>query len=128
MTARDVLAAIESAGIRLEVRGETLRVDAPAGRVTPELRAALAAHKATLLRILRPGGFVTLKGGLTVPVAALQLALDLEARGIPLATDVDHQFIVPDDPRLTADDRAGIQQWYHHLGAIVEYQAPEPIA
>jgi hypothetical protein len=124
MTAMDVLAAVESAGIRLEVRGETLRVDAPAGRVTAELRAALAAHKATLLRILRPGGFVTLKGGLTVPVAALQLALDLEARGIPLATDQDHQFVIPDDPRLTPGDHAAIARWRLHLGAIVDYEAP----
>jgi len=74
---------------------------------------------------LGPMEFVPLKGGLTIPVPALRLALDLEERGIPLATDTDHQFIVPDDPRLTSADRAAIQRWKLHLGAIVEHQAPE---
>ena len=69
--------------------------------------------------------FVTLKGGLTIPVPALQLALDLEAREIPLATDADHQFVVPDDPRLTNEDRAAIHRWRLHLGAIVQYRVPE---
>src|SRR5579864_6504341 len=49
--------------------------------------------------------FVTLTGGLTIPAVALYLALDLEARGISLVTDADHQFLVPDDPRLTATRR-----------------------
>jgi len=68
---------------------------------------------------------MTLKGGLTVPLPALQLAIDLEARGIPLATDANHQFIVPADDRLTLADLAAVQRWHMHLGAIVEYRAPE---
>jgi hypothetical protein len=62
---------------------------------------------------------------LTLPVEAIELALDLERREIPLATDAAHQFIVPQDARLTAEDREGIARWRHHLGAIVEYRAPE---
>ena len=69
--------------------------------------------------------YVMLKGGLTVPVAALKLALALEARGIPLATDKDHQFISPSDTKLTTTDRFAMLRWRNHLSAIVEYRAPE---
>jgi hypothetical protein len=48
-----------------------------------------------------------------------------QGRGIPLATDADYRFIVPADARLTAADRAAIARWFHHLGAILEYRAPE---
>jgi hypothetical protein len=82
-------------------------------------------QKAALLMRLAPVEFVTLKGGVTIPVPALRLALDLEARGIPLATDADHQFVVPKDERLTADDLVNIERWRAHLGAIVDYRAPE---
>jgi hypothetical protein len=102
-----------------------LKYDAPRGALTPELRGALLEHKATLLTLLAPVEFVYLRGGLTVPAPALKLALDLEERGIPLATDAHHQFVVPVDPRLTAADRAAIARWFHHLGAIIEYEAPE---
>jgi hypothetical protein len=93
--------------------------------LTPELRAALVQQKAALLMQLAPVEFVTLKGGLTIPVPALRLAIDLEARGILLATDADHQFLVPKDERLTADDLVNIQRWRAHLGAIVDYRAPQ---
>ena len=42
-----------------------------------------------------------------------------------VATDADHRFIVPQDERLTADDLVNIQRWRAHLGAIVDYRAPE---
>jgi hypothetical protein len=124
MTLSDVLAATQASGIRLEARGATLHVEAPSGTMTPELREGLAHHKPAILVTLKPG-FEYLRGGLTVPKAALLLALDLEERGIELRTDADHQFIVPDDPRLTVADRAAIARWFHHLGAIIEYEAPE---
>ena len=116
---------VRAADIRLEARGDRLVFDAPHGALTPELRAALVEQKPALLAFLAPVAFVTLKGGLTIPVPALRLALDLEARGIPLATDADHRFIVPHDERLTADDLVNIQRWRAHLGAIVDYRAPE---
>jgi hypothetical protein len=74
---------------------------------------------------LAPRGFIALKGGLVLPVEVIELALDLERRGIPLATDADHQFIVPNDSRLTETDCAAITRWRLHLGAAVEYRAPE---
>jgi hypothetical protein len=125
VTARELLTVVRAAGIRLETRGDRLVYDAPRGALTSELRSALVQHKAALLALLAPVEFVTLKGGLTVPVAALRLALHLEARGMALATDAHHQFVVPSDDRLTADDLAQMQRWRAHLGAIVEYRAPE---
>ncbi|MHB8763134.1 MAG: TubC N-terminal docking domain-related protein [Deferrisomatales bacterium] len=55
MTALALLRDIEAQGIRLEAQGDRLRVDAPAGALTPELRAALAEHKPELLRVLAAG-------------------------------------------------------------------------
>jgi hypothetical protein len=125
VTARELLIVVRAASIRLEARGDRLVYDAPRGALTSELRSALVQHKAALLALLAPVEFVTLKGGLTVPVAALRLALNLEARGIALVTDAHHQFVVPQDERLTADDLVNIQRWHTHLGAIVDYRAPE---
>jgi len=39
------------AGIRLQARGDSLHVVAPAGTVTPELRPRLTEHKADLLAL-----------------------------------------------------------------------------
>jgi tubulysin polyketide synthase-like protein len=125
MTLAELLTVVRAADIRLEARGDRLVFDAPRGALTPELRSALVQQKAALLMRLAPVEFVTLKGGLTIPVPALRLALDLEARGIPLATDADHRFVVPKDERLTADDLVNMQRWRAHLGAIVDYRAPE---
>jgi hypothetical protein len=125
MTAAELLTVVRAADIRLEARGDRLVFDAPHGALTPKLRSALVQQKTALLTLLAPVEFVTLKGGLTIPVPALRLALDLEARGIPLATDADCQFVVPKDERLTADDLVNIQRWRAHLSAIVDYRAPE---
>jgi sulfur transfer complex TusBCD TusB component (DsrH family) len=126
MTLRDLLTETRNAGIQLEARGDRLHVEAPAGAVTPELRAALVAHKPDLLAVLAPSrGFVTLKNGPTLPVEPFALAIDLEARGIVLHTDANHQVLIPNDSRLTEADRAALDRWRQHLGAIVEYHAPE---
>ena len=125
MTLAELLTVVRAADIRLEARGDRLLFDAPHGALTPELRSALVEQKAALLFLLAPVEFVTLKGGLTIPVPALRLVLDLEARGIPLETDADHRFVVPKDERLTADDLVNMQRWRAHLGAIVDYRAPE---
>ena len=125
MTLAELLTVVTEADIRLEARGDRLVFDAPHGALTPDLRTALAEQKPALLAWLAPVEFVTLKGGLTIPVPALRLAVDLEARGIPLATDADRQFVAPKDGRLTADDLVSMQRWRAHLGAIVDYRAPE---
>jgi len=126
MTLEALLSETARLGIRLEARGDRLHVEAPAGVVTPTLREALVKQKPALLsRLAPPRAFITLKNGPTLPVEAIELTLDLERRGIPLATDSDHQFIVPNHPRLSEADRAAISRWRHHLGAAVEYRAPE---
>src|ERR1700682_5692862 len=125
MTLAELLTVVRAADIRLEARGDRLLFDAPRGALTPDLRAALVQQKAAVLTWLAPVEFVTLKGGVTIPVPALRLALDLEARGIPLATDADHRFVVPKGKRLTVEGLVNIQRWRAHLGAIVDYRAPE---
>jgi hypothetical protein len=92
----------------------------------------LLQHKPELLRTLAPENrYVTLKPDartgqvLTLPVEALRLAWLLEARGIVLQTDADHQLVVPRDARLTKADHQAIARWHWHLAAIAEYQAPE---
>jgi TubC N-terminal docking domain len=49
MTYPDLIASIDARGVRLSAR---LGVDAPAGSMTPELRDALAEHRALLLQRL----------------------------------------------------------------------------
>jgi hypothetical protein len=86
---------------------------------------ASSAVATTLPEQATKAAFVLLKGGLAVPVAALQLALDLEARGIVLA--VEGPDLVLDDPTslLTETDRSLIRRWKLHLMAIATYRAPE---
>ena len=55
MTARALLADLVTRDIRLSVAGDKLRVNAPKGRLTPELRLTLTHHKAELLPLLRSG-------------------------------------------------------------------------
>lgn len=67
---------------------------------------------------------VELRGGLTVPVTALNLALELEARGFTLRV-VDNRLDISPSKALTPADRTRIRQWVQHLMAILEYRAPE---
>ncbi|WP_324718205.1 hypothetical protein U7230_07060 [Carboxydochorda subterranea] len=53
MDAAALLHALRARGIVLSAVGERLRVEAPRGLVTPELRAALTAHKAAILALLQ---------------------------------------------------------------------------
>jgi hypothetical protein len=58
---------------------------------------------------------VVLRGGLSIPLAAVLLALDLEARGFRVTADGDGLIVRPGS-RLTADDRARIQR---HRDALI---------
>jgi hypothetical protein len=69
--------------------------------------------------------FVVLKGGLTLPVEALRLALALEDRGATFAVDGDDLVVDGPPGFLTEDDRIAIRRWRVHLKAITTYQAPE---
>ena len=71
--------------------------------------------------------FVVLKGGLSVPLEALQLAWALEDRGAMFG--VDGQDLVVDGPRglLTDEDRTAIRRWRGELKAIASYCIPEVV-
>ena len=73
-------------------------------------------------------GFVVLKGGLTVPLEALQLAWALEDRGATFA--VDGEDLIVEGPRgvLTTEDRIAIRRWREQLKAIASYLASEVVA
>jgi hypothetical protein len=71
--------------------------------------------------------FVVLKGGLTVPLEALQLAWSLEARGATVG--VDGIDLIVEGPRglLTDADQVAIHRWKRHLMALAAYRAPEVV-
>lgn len=52
MNARAFLEDLRNQGVRLEVDGERLMVDAPAGAITDEIRTTLGEHKPKLLKLL----------------------------------------------------------------------------
>lgn len=51
MTATTLIRELDAAGIRLQVRGDRLHIEAPPGSITPALRQRLAEHKAGLLAL-----------------------------------------------------------------------------
>src|SRR5712691_6578076 len=54
MIARNLLSELRKKGIEVRTSGDDrLVIDAPKGAITPELRSALAAHKAELLQVLK---------------------------------------------------------------------------
>ena len=69
-------------------------------------------------------GFVTLRGGLTVPVEPFLLLLDLESRGLHLAAEGGTLTVGPQRD-LTADDCRRIKEWKTHLLALLAYEPPE---
>jgi hypothetical protein len=67
--------------------------------------------------------YVTLAGGLTVPVEPLQLLLGLEARGVQVSQEGD-QLVVDPGNHLTEDECVAIRRWKVHLLALVCYLPP----
>ena len=73
-----------------------------------------------------PQQFVTLAGGLTLPVQPCLLALELESMGFMLTRlDGDVLSVQPYE-RLTRQDYAAIKRWKWHLLAIADYSAAPP--
>lgn len=54
MTATELVYTLSALDVRLAVQGDRLRLDAPRGAITAELRQALIDHKPELLQLLRP--------------------------------------------------------------------------
>ena len=63
---------------------------------------------------------VVLRGGLSVPLEALQLAWRLEDSGCHFRWDGNDLLVGP-RASLTADDRAAIQRWSADLKAVIRY-------
>ena len=72
--------------------------------------------------------FVVLKSGMSVPLAALQLAWSLERRGATFSVEGDD--LVMESPRglLTDEDRRAIRRWREHLKAIATDRTPDLVA
>ena len=122
MTATELLTTCRQVGIRLEARGDRLRYEAPAGSLTPELRATLTEHKAELLSLLAAPQFVMLQpGGLTLPQAVIALAWDLEARGFQITRAPDGALAVEPSRALTAADHVALTRWHAHLSALCQF-------
>ena len=122
MTPRELLTMTRHVGIVLEVRGDRLHVEAPAGIVTAGLRDELTWHKPTLLTLLAPPrAFVPLRRGPTLPAEAIDLAVELERRAFRLSLDASRQFQIEPMSALTDVDWISIARWRLHLGAIVAY-------
>jgi hypothetical protein len=54
MTVVELLTDLLAQGVRVEAIGDRLRIDAPCGMLTPEMRDTLGRYKVELLRMLRP--------------------------------------------------------------------------
>ncbi len=54
MTPEALLSRLSALNVTVTAHGDRLRVEAPAGALTAELRAALAEHKPALLALLSP--------------------------------------------------------------------------
>lgn len=63
---------------------------------------------------------VELNGGLAVPLAALQLLWDLEARGFTLETHDGRLFVLPRE-QVTPADEGAIRRYRDHLVALVRH-------
>lgn len=66
--------------------------------------------------------FVTMRGGLTVPLTPLMLVLDLEARGIRLTADEDGAIVATPRGRLTDAERDELRRYRNHVLALLAYQ------
>lgn len=63
---------------------------------------------------------VTLRGGLTVPLPALQVLWDLEHRGLDLQLD-GADIVVRPKGRLTEADREQLRRLKPHVIALISY-------
>ncbi len=65
--------------------------------------------------------FVHLQGGLVLPLASCELALELETRGFTLTQEGADILVVSPAGQLTPEDCTRIRQWKYHLLLVVAY-------
>lgn len=90
---------LDQAGVTLSLDGDTVRVSAPRGRLSPELRQAIADHKPALIDGL--AGFRQLDAGILDSEAGRRPLADIETRLArltaiatrPTATSLDRQLV-----------------------------------
>jgi hypothetical protein len=63
----------------------------------------------------------TLRNGPTLPTEVIEIALDLEARGLRLETDGPVLRVVGPVALLTAAERSGIRRYKPQFIALVDY-------
>jgi hypothetical protein len=93
MTPDELIATLQAHQILLAVNGDRLRVDAPAGTLTAELRAAVAQHKTALIARLTDGSTVH------SPQQAAQFGLFDHSPRLPVSSVIDDGVVI-----RTADD------------------------
>ena len=64
---------------------------------------------------------ITLRGGLTVSLPALQLAWSLEERGVQVTLSDDDGLVVRPRSQITPSDDQAIRQYRDELIALVRY-------
>lgn len=64
---------------------------------------------------------VVLRGGVSVPLPAFTLALDLESRGFTIDLDTDESLLVCPGSQLTDEDRLAILGCREDLKRIIRY-------
>jgi hypothetical protein len=105
MSAHEILQELRNLGARLEARGDRLRINAPGGTITPELKAKLAEKKAEILKRLE-----------------LEESMRrLEAAGICIAVweDGSMRIVITEAETLNAIDDGGViyspSDMYHYV-------------
>lgn len=68
--------------------------------------------------------YVSLRGGLTVPLEPMLLLLEMEARGLEVSRAGDDILVRPSG-QLTDADRVALRRWKAHVLALVDYPSPE---
>lgn len=114
MTAVALLRELRQRGATVAVIGDRLRIEAPAGRLTPELKTELSVRKPELLALLTDRGETTLDDGNPVAVLLTGTVIgavwlvadadviaeypDIRASGLPLFTFNEVAKLTGKDP------------------------------
>src|SRR5262249_5029884 len=92
MSPRELLVQLREKGVEIKSNGDRLVIDAPKGAITPDMRDALAANKAELLKILnapppveKPSPAVIEKSAEPKPVAPPAAQTTAPSRTQPVA-------------------------------------------
>ena len=89
-----LLADLHSAGVKLGLQGDELRITAPRGALTDPMKQALSSHKDALIALLRSRGALV-----EARPPALQADVAAHAEPFPL-TDLQHAYWLGRDPAL----------------------------